>query len=724
MSAVDLSTCDREPIHIPGMIQPHGVLLAIDAAGALRMWSDNAAERLGVTLTRDAPLPGGEVAVAIARAIAGFEAGEEASAVTLSSGTYDVVTHASGDLTIVELEAREVDAPALEAFASRAQRAIARLRPTQHIEQLLDNAVNEVRALTGFDRVMAYRFQQDDSGVVVAETRRDDLEPFLGHRYPATDIPAQARRLYVLNPLRLIADVGYVPVVVRPAVNPLTGASLDMSHSVLRSVSPVHIEYLTNMKVGASMSISIVVGDRLWGLIACHHMTPRRAPHAVRMACNILAQVVSVLVARAEVSEEVALRDRAARVQAVVLQRLASGGDLLPDLVSGSPSILELVAADGAVVTLSGKVAAAGETPDEAAIHALLARLRGREFHGVFASYHLVHDAPDIAPLVPGFSGMLAAPFSREQDGYLIWLRREEIETVRWGGNPYKQYTVGPLGPRLTPRGSFEEWRETVRDQSRAWTTIDRDTAARLGSEMQQIALGQARARISALEQTNAELDRVTYVVSHDLRAPLRAISSLTEFIEEDLRAKQEEQAYGHLATLRARIVRLDDLIQAILRYSRAGHRRHEPVAVDTGLLVREAIELLAPPDDVTVTMTGAFPKLRTGFVPMQQVFLNLLSNALKYGTHDHGGQIDVSAHDRGSMWQFTVADQGGGVGPEHFERIFELFSRVSVDSGGTGIGLATVRRTVESYGGRAWVESVLGQGARFHFTWPKDVPA
>ncbi|MCB9731996.1 MAG: GAF domain-containing protein [Deltaproteobacteria bacterium] len=721
---VDLTSCDKEPIHIPGAIQPHGVLLAFDAAGRLAMRSANAPEELGEALALGEALPPGPVATALGPLIAlaaDADARLGATALSLGGRAWDVVPHRSGGLLVVELEARWVNDPALEEFALRAQAAIARVGSETVVERLLEVAVEELRGLTGFDRVMAYRFQPDDSGLVAAESKRDDLVPYRGHRYPATDIPAQARRLYTINALRLIVDVGYEAVPVEPVVNPLTGASLDLSHSVLRSVSPIHIEYLTNMGVGASMSISLVVGDRLWGLLACHHMGPMHVPYAVRMACNVMAQVVSLLVGRAEIAAAAALRERSMRLQTVLVQRIAVGGDPLAGLLSGEPSVQDLVPSDGVAVALGGEIRTAGETPSDDGLVQLLAWLRGRGQRTLYATHRAPEEDAALAAALEGMCGVLATPFFPEQDGYVLWFRKEEIETVRWGGRPEKDVKVGPLGPRLTPRGSFEEWRETVRGRSRQWLEVELQTADRLGNEMRQVSLAHARARIQSLEKSNEELDRMTYVVSHDLRAPLRAIASLSEFVEQDMEEENWEQAAENLRTLRGRVVRLDGLIRSILAYSRAGRTRAPIEAVDVAEVVTDTVAMIVP-DGVAVEVRGKLPVLQAPRAPLQQIFLNLIDNAVKYGTRDGAGRVEVRGVDRGSYWQLTVADEGPGLGPEHFERVFQLFNRVEESSDGTGIGLATVRRVVETYGGRVWVESAEDEGARFHFTWPKSV--
>lgn len=721
--AVDLSTCDREPIHIPGAIQPHGVLLAFDTTG-LRIQSANAAS-LGPLPALGAPLADGHLNGELRAEIAGLVAdplrAPDLIETELDGHTYDVVIHRADGLVIVELEAVPADAAARRNFAVVTQRALRRIQSATELPTVLEAVAAEVRALTGFDRVMVYRFAPDDSGIVEAEAKRDDLEPFLGLHYPASDIPAQARRLYTLNPLRLIADVSYRPVALVPPLHPATQAPLDLSHSVLRSVSPIHVEYLTNMGVRASLSISIVLGDRLWGLVACHHMSPRRVPHAVRVICQLLAQTVSILIDRTETAQRSVALERSLAVQTALLSRLLTGGEPLPALADGAPNLRDLIACDGAAVLLDTGIGTSGEVPSEAGLGDIRRWLGEHCPSELFVTSEPLVDCPALVTALGASCGMLAMRFSRDFDGYALWFRREERETVRWGGNPEKHYTVGPLGPRLTPRGSFAEWSQTVVGRSQPWTSEERLAATRFRRELQDIGLTRARSRIQALEQANLELDRLSYVVSHDVRAPLRGIASLSTYLDEDLRAGKYDDALEHAAKLHARVVKLDKLTTAILDYSRSGYRKHQPQRVDVAKIVRDTIELLDVPASVTITIGEGLPTLLTHATLLQQVFMNLLSNALKYGLRDGAGSIEVAAVERGAMWEFAVADHGAGVEAAHFERIFELFRRVSRDDSGSGVGLAIVRRIVDSVGGRAWVESRFGEGATFRFSWPKS---
>ena len=436
---IDLTTCDREPIHLAGAIQPFGALLVLDGEQRLVRRSANVASVMGTL-----PEFGRPLAPRYARAFGHWfeqrpHAHEALEPVELGAPehTLDVMAHRSGSGLLIELEPRAVDAPSPAVFAIKAQRALDRIQRQTSLTALLETATEELRNLTGFDRVMAYRFLHDDSGHVVAERRRADLETFLGLRYPATDIPVQARRLFTLNRLRFIPDIAYRPVPLEPDSGADAADPLDLSDTLLRSVSPVHVEYLRNMGVTGSMSVSIVVGGKLWGLFACHHYAGARlVAHAVRAACSLITQVVSVLVERIQMEERTRGLEAARTLREELWQRTRGADDLVQALTA-APSFVELVDASGGALFWERRVVQLGVTPPLEVMPVLLEWLRTKN-EDVVTTHELGREAPTLAEKLAGTGGLLAVRVQRDQDGFLVWFRREEAETVRWAGNPEK----------------------------------------------------------------------------------------------------------------------------------------------------------------------------------------------------------------------------------------------------------------------------------------------
>ncbi|PRY14448.1 SpoIIE family protein phosphatase [Kineococcus rhizosphaerae] len=507
---VDLTNCDREPIHVPGAIQPHGFLLAVDrSTRTVVVASETTAAFLGRPAGELLGRPLGEVlGDQLALDVFDVEASEVLSEplrarLDLLSGAatdVDVVLHLSGDRLVVEVEPVGSSTGVSAVSYRSARAAVSRLSETSTMDELCRRLAHEVRRLTGFDRVMVYRFDAQWNGEVVAEDRREDLNAFLGLHYPASDIPAQARRLYTVNWTRLIADVSYVPSRLHPVLDPVTGAPLDLSFSVLRSVSPIHVEYLRNMGVTASMSISLVQDGQLWGLVACHHYSgPHRPSYDARSAAEFLGQTASQLIAGRQRSDD---REDALRSQellaALVADVSSSGRDPLSSLVADE-RLLDLVGAGGAALFDGDRVLTVGRVPHRAALQRVATMLARSDGAPTFTD-HLASLLPSLSEVEHEAAGALRVGLGA--DRWLLWVRPEQEEVVDWGGDPHNKELAAAEGPdvRLSPRKSFEKWRETVRGRSLPWERWTADTAERLRNQLTSIVLGRARDQIAIAE--------------------------------------------------------------------------------------------------------------------------------------------------------------------------------------------------------------------------------
>ena len=510
-AAADLTNCDREPIHIPGAIQPHGVLLAVDAEDwRVVMASDNVAAMLGVDLesvlrTPLSSLLGAGVTESIRASVEGERAEvlhlyvEELTTRDAGLPAYvDAAVHRSGDRVVVELE--PADGPDAALLSYRVARgAMQRLARTTSVVGLSEGLVNEIADLTGFDRVMVYRFDEDWNGEVIAERRRPDLNPFVGLHYPATDIPAQARRLYTVNWIRLIADISYTPVPIVPVLDPATGSPLDLSHSTLRSVSPIHVEYLSNMGVTASMSVSLVVDGELWGLVACHHYS---GPHVlsldVRAASEFLGQVASQLVAERERADD---RDEVHRAEELLaeVQAATSAARAPLETLMESPALTELMGAGGVALCFDGRVTTLGTVPDEASIRRIAELLRRPESHPGSSS-HLAALDPALEAVADTAAGALV--IGSAPDRWLCWVRPELPEVVDWGGDPTNKQLALAEDPqvRLSPRKSFEKWQQVVRGHSEGWRPWHLDHATALASHLASLLYANSREQVDMAE--------------------------------------------------------------------------------------------------------------------------------------------------------------------------------------------------------------------------------
>ena len=728
----DLTDCDREPIRSPGSIQPHGILLVLDpssmtivqlAGDTQRLLGRTHDQLLGQSLNASL---GATALVRVESMIREQQILPRPSFIidtSFNDRPLEVSAHLSGGLVILELEHR---APADGLDPIAAVRAMTtRADSADSLAALLNLVTAEVGIATGFDRVMLYQFDEDDSGRVVAEHRRSDaVESILGLRYPASDIPVQTRELYRNNWIRLIPDVGYQPQPLIPPDNPVTGRPLDLSFSALRSVSPVHLEYLGNMGVAASMLLSLVVDGKLWGLIACHHSKPLYLGARIRAALELVAQLVSQQIRnRLDLAQSTG-RVRAWDVQAQLVVAMTAGG--LPQLISGQATLLDLIPAGGVALMLEGETTLLGVTPPLDEVKAMAEWLDTSMNTGVFYTDRLSQHFPPAAGFLTSGAGLLALSVSRTPRDYVFWFLPELISTVTWAGDPAKSAVHGPLGNRLPPRKSFAPWTEMVERRSRPWTSIEIESATSLRTAILDVVLRQldkVAQRTEQLEAANRELDDFAYVASHDLKAPLRVIDNASKWLEEDLAAHLDDETRDTMRLLRGRVKRMEKLLDDLLQYSRVGRTVE---AASDGMvagneLVDDILTLLSPPEAFKVTVGPGFAAIRLERMPLQQILMNLISNAIKH--HDRKeGHIELEVEDRGGLFDFAVKDDGPGIPAEFHDEIFKIFRtlkpRDQVE--GSGMGLAIVRKHIDISGGSLWLESAEGKGSTFHFTWPK----
>ena len=396
------------------------------------------------------------------------------------SHTRNALVHCREGLAYIEIELQTpLEATAGLAVQARLGRAVSRLQNTESVAELCAIAAQEIRDISGYDRVMVYRFDSAWNGEVVAEDRQSAVESYMGQHFPASDIPAQARAVFIQNWLRIIPDAQYTPVPIEPTINPSTGRPLDMSSTLLRSVSPIHLEYLTNMNVRASLTISLLRNQQLWGLVNCHHQSPRFIAQEVRCACEVLGRVTSALIIAKQEGEERAYRVQLENIYAEILAQATPGEDITQSLAKNRLRLLQLVGATGAAVLANdGKWSLVGNVPELEQIQHLVNWLRATHSAAeVFCTNHLPRDYKEAKAYAKYGSGLMALSLPTSQKGYLLWFRSETIQTIDWAGKPDKTIVQETGGVALHPRKSFELWRETIREQSADWREAEKEVA-------------------------------------------------------------------------------------------------------------------------------------------------------------------------------------------------------------------------------------------------------
>lgn len=622
---IDLTNCDREPIHIPGVIQPHGVLLGLNQAtfeiiqvscNAQNVIGHSPEALLGTSLS---DLLDADQIQQIRACLA--EDFESLNPLKLSLMGFDRrieldgIVHCLDQVVVLELEPRTTqDKTDFFNFYQQVKSTITRLQKAPTLLDMCQIVVNEIRRITGFERVMVYQFDPDGAGRVIAEAT-DHETPYLNLRYPASDIPKQARQLYTLNWLRLIPDATYQPVALIPANNPLTDQPLDLSLSVLRSVSPLHLEYLNNMGVTASMSISLVQDGKLWGLIACHHSSPKYIPYSTRTVCEFIGQVMSVELLNKEASEDTDYKMHLKTLQTQFIEALSQSDYFLDGMVQLGTQLLALVNATGAIICSDDQCVQVGDVPPEDAIPALLDWIKPHLQHNLFETRSLSQQYPAAESFRAIASGVLALEISKVHHNYILWFRPEVVQTVNWGGNPNKPVEVLTDGSqRMSPRKSFALWQETVRGCSLPWKDCELEAVAELRSLLVGVVLRQAdtlAAMNFELHRSNEELDSFAYIASHDLKEPLRGIHNYANFLMEDYAETLDENGVAKLQTMVRLTQRMEDPINSLLYFSRLGRVDLIRQSVNLNELVSQVINTLAiarPQNDVEFRIPQPLP--------------------------------------------------------------------------------------------------------------------
>ena len=488
----NLSNCEREEIHLAGSIQPHGALLVISEPDhRVIQASANAAKFLNLERVIGLPLSelDGDLLFRILPHLDPTSQGLPI-AVRCRIGTpaaeFDGLLHRppAGGL-IIELERAGPSVDLTRHIAN----ALEKIRTATSLRALCDETATMFQDRTGYDRVMVYRFDEDGHGEVFSERRKPDLEAYLGNRYPATDIPQMARRLYERTRVRVLVDVNYEPVPLQPRLSPLTGRDLDMSLCFLRSMSPIHLQYLKNMGVGATLVVSLVVGGKLWGLIACHHYEPRFVHFELRAVCELLAEAIATRIAALESFAQSQSEIFVQRLEQRMIEAISREGDWRAAIFDSSQSILQPLGASGAALIYEGQVISAGEVPGTQEIRQIGAWLDTRRDPNVSVTASLGLDFPQFAAITKVASGIAVTPISSDPGEYLLWFRPERIRTVTWGGDPLKPFVIGSDPSDLSPRRSFAQWHQLVEGTSEPWTSADVAAARSIGQVVADIAL-------------------------------------------------------------------------------------------------------------------------------------------------------------------------------------------------------------------------------------------
>jgi len=657
---VDLTNCDREPIHLLGAIQPVGFLLALSADWIIARASANAADFLGVPPDDLIGNPlsdfvDGKLLHDLRNKLTYLVSSETVERVfgcqlSARSGVFDIALHYAGNQIIIEGE------PSTEAHGDAAgpvRGMMARLDKQPDLDTFFREGARQIRALLGYDRVMLYRFAHDGNGEVVAEACKPVIGSFKGLRYPASDIPKQARALYLRNLIRVIHDVEAVPVPVVPELNE-DGKPLDLSLSVLRSVSPIHIEYLKNMGVSASLSISVVVDDKLWGLFACHHYAPFSPSFERRTTSELFAQMFSLRLESRERRDLVEYERRARDISDQLLGAVASDETLLRDPDWLGDILTSAIPADGVGVWINGSYAFSGVTPPTEDFRRIVRALNGTAAGKVYATDNIASLIDGAEVWAKDAAGLLAIPISRSPRDYVVLFRKEMKQEVRWAGDPHKPVEYGPNGPRLTPRQSFAEWQELVDGRSTPFTASQLRVAETLRATLIEVVLRLADEAAAERHSANARQELLIAELNHRVRNILGVIRGL-------IRQSQPDEP-----AVRDFVKVVDGRIHALARAHNQITDDHWGPAPLEALIDAEVAAFATEKQDA-ISVEGTPVLLNPqAFSTMALVIHELVTNSAKYGALSDHGRVRIAWHrsEHGDLIVDWVESGGPAVQP------------------------------------------------------------
>lgn len=726
--SVDLSNCDKEPIHIPGKIQSHGFLIAVDKNSlSITYISENVevflAEEAKSLLNKQLSVlnqfikqqdPAFHIEELLKLGIIrkSFDA-ISPHPVEINGLSFYLIISSSESEWLLEFE------PVTLQFdiQSSIGRSASSMLQGKSISALLTGAAQEVKKLINYDRIMIYKFLEDGHGEVVAEEKEADLEPFFGLHYPASDIPKQARVLYKLNLTRLIADVNKTD---SPILTFKENQALDLTNGSLRAVSPIHIQYLKNMGVHSSFSISLIAHGELWGLIACHNYSPKFIDYKAREGAKLIGQILSSALEYRQEEEDAAVIEQFKSTANVLLEYLNRDKYLVEAITTHKRTILDVTKASGVAIFFENELKTIGNVPSEDEIRELLEWLKTTNDESIYYTHRLSEIHSPAKKYKSIASGLLSCMLNKEMGEMIIWFKPEIITTVNWAGNPEKAAVPSENGLlSLSPRKSFEIWSHVVNNTSEKWMAEEIASVLRIReiiiTDINKKA-NEIRLLNEKLQAAYEELDTFSYTVSHDLRTPLTSIKTYAELM---LKNKSiDENGQKMLSRILLGADKMNFLIKEILNLARVGRSEINFETVDIGSLLKEIRSELwsAFKADRTELVLGQLPNIIGDKTMIAQVFTNLIGNAVKYSAMVDKPKVEVSAYIDGEETIYAVKDNGIGIDNRYYDRVFELFKRMDnvKDIEGTGVGLAIVKRVVEKHNGRVWFESKLNAGSTF----------
>ena len=726
----DIHTCDEEPIHLISHIQSHGYLICVSKETYnIEYVSENIIHlfKLKDLLGKNIAVIDNEIGNKLLTDLLNVQFRSENVGtynpyqVELNDKHYNIISHFYQNHAILEFEpaASEVESKLTQKTLGE---IMIKLMPSSgSLNELMQDAAKYIKELLSFDRVMVYQFHEDWHGHVIAEAREESLEPYLGLHYPASDIPKQARELYKKNLTRLISDVdsNAVPVLSHKK------EPLDMTLSQLRSVSPMHIEYMKNMGVKASYSISLLKDNELWGLISCHHYQPKFIDYEKRKSSEIISQYLSTIISvKLEHQNDVYFKNNIEIIN-VLDEQMRRDWDIAQGLTAHETNVVDLFDGNCAALVYDRKITTVGNCPSDDKIRAIVDWIhRNQSMKKVYKTTNISKHIPEATADCKICSGVMAFAISHEMKEYILFFKPEKIENVDWAGEKAKEQTIEADGSiRFSPRKSFDKWTEEVKYTSEPWKDWEVKAAMDLLEKIAsivQLKSNEIRRLNDRLNIAYQELDTFSYTLSHDLKTPLNTIRGYIELYLEEINESVEENPL--FSKVVSSIQLMENMISSILKYSKLSREELELKEVNLYDIVEDVTEQVSIgkkfsafentlPESITVKGNDTM---------LFQVFLNLIDNAVKYSSSKKDAFVKIYEKSNNENVIIYIEDNGIGMEPQYHDSIFNLFSRIPATEKieGTGVGLAITKRIMDKHKADIDVTSKYGEGTVFKLTF------
>ncbi|ARS35015.1 ATP-binding protein [Pontibacter actiniarum] len=733
---VDLSNCDKEPIHIIGRIQPHGFMLILDHDSLLvEQASENVAGFLGI-----------EASSLIGQSLEVLCSGEgymlleqqlrnavklNPQLLLMQEQVYFGFVHLSAGKLVLECE------PAVPtAEQQRLENAYQFAQFQTDLNELDTMAgqsqlvVDYVQRVLDYDRVMLYKFDEDWNGEVIADRVKPGVHSYLHHHFPASDIPAPARALLEKKQVRQIPDVQAQAVDIVPYLNPATGSPSNIILSELRNPSEIHLEYLRNMDVSATLSFSIMVKGKLWGLITCQHLTPVFKDYWKRQLCYLIAKAFSNAILSDSEQRDVQTLAQSKKLEEELIQRLSGASHIGKELFEGEVNLLHLTGCSAAALYFNHELIASGQGPDESQVMQIIDWLSENNTSRVFSTRQLSSHMPGAEAFRANASGLLALEISRYNKEYILYFKPEIKETRIWAGNPDKPLPGGDM--RIHPRKSFQNWTEVIKGKSEPWTVNELEITQMLLKDITAIILRNQASQLKQLNQElklytqdlhvkNSRLEDFAHIITHNLRSPLKNIKGLHSLYLAEPTNESAAEIMEHISKMTDNISATIDDLNLILKA--AIEQQLPQCNVQLHDIIEKEIENLQAEikqTDAKICTDLQVPALNMPKVYLESIMHNLLSNALKY-RGDRPPLITVRSWQEEHNIYLSVADNGlgmdlGKVGP----KLFGLYNTFHRKKDAKGLGLYLTRMQVEGLGGKISVESAPEKGTTFTVQLPR----